>query len=376
MTGNVKVVDGGTEAPSPPRPPQGPSWFWVVVGFVIGLGLAIVFFTAGSDEPSDPPVTVATPELDRPDVTPSTVTPTTRPVAEGVGEVVVGFPDTLIAVTQLGSGNLGQLTWPVRGPTRVRDLPGFFTPKADFDASGRMVAMGTQIPDTAGLLLSLGTARRVQPLASDVTGFAWHDREGGRLAYTQVEDGEWLLYVVDTAREPELVTRSPDIAGTVAAWGDWGFAIQDGDRVTILSVEGEIRQDFEGHVLESDPEGRVVLYDGSLRLVDAAGSAELLDVDLTGIGEPETGALSPDGTKLALVGGAGHLVLPLDGGEPTYAPVTSGYPQLAWSSDSRFLISPWIRGVLFIDTEGSAQPVAELTSYVIVAVTTVPLGGG
>lgn len=66
VTRNVQVVEDGAETVSSSRTPQGPSWFWVVVGLVIGLGLAVVFFTAGSDEPVEATETVPTPDLDQP----------------------------------------------------------------------------------------------------------------------------------------------------------------------------------------------------------------------------------------------------------------------------------------------------------------------
>lgn len=148
--------------------------------------------------------------------------------------------------------------------------------------------------------------------------------------------------------------------------------------MTLLSAEGEIRQTLEGRVLGADRYGRIVLYDGNLRLVEENAGIQLLDVDLSGIGAPEAASISPDGAKLAVVGGAGHLIVPIDGdGDVTYTPEASGFPQLAWSSDSRFLISPWIRGVLFIDTErSSSQPLVELTRETVVAVTAVPLNDG
>lgn len=238
--------------------------------------------------------------------------------------------------------------------------------------------MGAAVGDTSRMLLSLGTASGIQPLAADVTGFAWHNTRDGLLAYSQVVAGEWLLSTIGTSRVPDLITRDPGVDGQVAAWGDWGFAIQNGDAVTLLTQDGEARQVLKGRVLDSGDGGRIVLYDGELRLVDTSGVGETLDVDLSGIGEPEVASISPDGSKLAVVCGAGHLIVPIDGeGEVTYAPVTSGFPQLAWSSDSRFLISPWIRGVLFVDTERSAaQPLAELTRHTVVAVAAVQLSEG
>ena len=378
MTGNVKVVEDGAEAPPESRSPHGPNWLWVTVGFVIGLGLAVVFFTAGTDEPVETAESVPTPELDQPGEPDSETasSTTTQSEPDGISEVITGFPDTLIAVTQLSGSSLGQLTWPLAGPPRVEDLPGFFTADADFDASGRMLAMGAPVPDTGRALLSMGTALRIQPLATDVTGFAWHDTEGGELAYTQVGEFGWQLSTVNSSRDTELVTRAIDRRGEIVGWGDWGFAIQDGDQAILLSRDGEPQQILEGRVLDTGDGGRAVLYDGRLHIVSLGGNRELLDVDLSGIGEPEVAAISPDGSKLAVVGGAGHLIFRLDGtGETTYAPVTSGFPQLAWSSDSRFLISPWIRGVLFVDTERrSAQPLAELTRHTVVAVATVRLG--
>lgn len=378
VTGNVQVVEDGAEAATDSPSPQGPNWFWVIVGFVVGLGLAVVFFTAGSDEPEETGETVPSPELDQPAEPDPGASPSPEPDSEGIAEVVVGFQDTLVAVTQVDSSSLGQLTWPLAGPARVEQLPGFFTGEAEFDASGRMLATGASVRDTNRMVLSLGTARRIQPLAADVTGFAWHDIRGGLLAYTQEVAGEWLLSTVGTSRIPELVTQETGLTGHVAAWGDWGFAIQDGDEVTLLSPDGEEMLTLAGRILDSDGSGRLVFYDGELRLIDSSGAGELLDVDLSGIGKPEVASVSPDGSKLAVVGGAGHLILPLDGeGDVTYAPVTSGFPQLAWSSDSRFLISPWIRGVLFVDTERSAaQPLAELTRHTVVAVTAVPVGDG
>lgn len=349
---------------------------WLAVGLAVGLGLAVVFSLAGSGEPQEVVAPVSLPDLNQPDDG-DTHTPTTEAAPEGVGEIAAGFPDTLLAVTQIGGGNLGLLTWPVSGPPWEAPLPGFTTTEVEFDRSGRMVAMGTPVADSEGVVLSFGTPSRIQPLAAGVTGFTWHESEAGALAYTQVIDGEWLLSVVDRFRDIRLVTRSSGIDGAVVAWGSWGFAVQRDQQVTLLTETGEIERSFDGRLLDADASGRVVVYDGDLNMVEVDGVSHGLDGDVSLVGELEVALISPDGTKLAVVGGGGHMIIPLDGaGEVTHAPATWSFPQMAWSSDSRFVVSPSIRGVLIIDTQRSVQPVAELTRHTIVAVTTVPLREG
>ncbi len=377
MTGDVRVVEDGAVLRSPERPPGGPSWVWLVVGLAVGLGLAVVFSLASSGQPEEVETPVSFLELEQPEDGDPETSASEPDTPEGVGEVVDGFPDTLLAVTQLPGGNLGLLTWPVSGPPMTTPLPGFTTAEVEFDQSGRMVATGTPVADSEGFLLSFGTPPRMQPLATGVTGFVWHESDAGAMAYTQVVDGEWRLMVVDRFRDAQLVTRGVGIDGVVVAYGSWGFAIQGDQEVTLLDETGEIGSLLDGRLLDADADGRVVIYHQGLSISDAGGSPRELEGDIDLVGELEVALISPDGAKLAVVGGAGHMIIPLEGdGEVTHAPVTSGFPQMVWSSDSRYLVSPWIRGVLFIDTERSFQPIAELTRHTVVAVTTVPLGQG
>lgn len=235
--------------------------------------------------------------------------------------------------------------------------------------------MMSPLADSGLGLLSVGTPRRIRPVAANVSGYAWHDSEPDLLAYTRVADGEWELWNVDSLLEPELVIRGIGIEGKVVTWGDWGYAIQEADRVRLLTPEGEFKAMAAGRALDSIPDGWVAMSDGGLKLVSSGGGVNRLDaVELGLLGEIESARFSPDGTKLVVVGGAGHLIIPLDDEEGViHAPVTSGFPQLAWTSDSRFVISPWIRGVLIIDTERRGQSQTYLTRHVVVAVATVPL---
>ena len=377
MTGDVRVVEDGLDSGAPPPPPQRPPWLWLAAGLLVGLGLAIVFVLAGSDEPEPAAEQVSFPQVEEPAESTAEATNSTIAEPEGVGERVGDFPDTLMAVTQLSGGNLAHLTWPVTGPPIEAALPGFSTSSVEFDSSGRLLAQGAGLPESDRVLLSFGTPVRLRPMAADVTGFAWHDTSAGELAYTQVIDGGWRLSVVDLSREPAVLAQEDVAQGGVAAWGDWGFAIEGDNAVALLTPSAEVIRTVEGRVLASDGTGRLAVSDGVLSLVEIDGEDEVLDVDLSLIGEVEAARFSPDGTKLAVVGGGGHLIVSLESEEESFfAPVTSGFPQLAWSSDSRFLISPWIRGVLFIDTERGSQPLAELTRHTVIAVATVPLSEG
>ncbi len=139
-----------------------------------------------------------------------------------------------------------------------------------------------------------------------------------------------------------------------------------------LTPDGDFEEAIEGRALDSSPDGWVVVSDGGLKLVSGAGGVNELDVSLELIGEIEAGSVSPDGTKIVVVGGAGHMIVPVDGeGEAIHAPVTSGFPQLSWTSDSRFVIAPWIRGVLIIDSLAEARFYTGLTSHTVVAAATI-----
>lgn len=376
MTGDVRVVEDGVEETSRERPSQGPSWFWLGVGFVIGLGLAVVFFTAGADQPVAESSIVTFPEADQAEEPSPTETATTIAGAEGVAEVIEGFPDTVVAATQVSAASMAHLIWPLSGPPITSPLAGFSTSSVKFDLSGRMLATASRVTEGQGALLSLGTPLRLSPLTSDVSGYAWHDSERALLSYTHAVNGERQLWVVDASLEPELIARGVAIDGTMEAWGHWGFALQGEGSVTVLTPTGEPATVIQGRFLDSSADGRFVVEDGGLALATPSGEVVPFDLELGRLGELETAQFSPDGSKIVVVGGAGHMIIPLVGDrEPIYAPVTSGYPQLAWSSDSRFVVSPWIRGILVIDTEQAGKSHTALTRHTIVAVATVPLSG-
>jgi hypothetical protein len=252
-------------------------------------------------------------------------------------------------------------------------LAGFASELVKFDASSRAVAIASDVPGASGKLLSMGVPRRVWPVATDVTGFSWHDHEPGLIAYTQVVGGELLLWTVDSALEPRLVTQGIGLGESVAAWGEWGFAIQGEGEIVLLTRSGDIRTRVAGRVLDSDPSGWLVVAEGdSLQLVSSGGGVDRFDVDLATLGEVRAAAISPDRNKVVVAGEDGHLILGADR-EPVLTPIGAGYPQLSWSSDSRYVLSPSLAGVLFIDTEMDGRSQRELAHLNIIAVAAVPL---
>lgn len=373
MAGEVRVVEDGAEQQRrSPQSPDSPSWAWMLVGLLVGLGASILFINAAPDETplsQDSPSptlgeTVPTFAESASEETPGTV---------GIAAAVESFPDTLVAVVRDSGSTLHHLTWPVSGEPGTDSLAGFASELIRFDASSRVVAIASDVPGASGKLLSMGVPRRVWPVATDVTGFSWHDDEPGLIAFTEVVDDEVLLWTADSSLEPQLVTRGVGLGQSVAAWGDWGFAIQGEGQVVLLTPSGDLRTRVAGRALDSDPSGWLVVAEGSsLRLVSSGGGVDRFDVDLDVLGEVHAAEISPDRSKVVVAGEEGHLILKVDG-EPILTPVGVGYPQLSWSSDSRYVLSPSLAGVLIVDTELDGRSQRELAHLNIIAVATVPL---
>lgn len=369
MSGDVKVIEDGVDNRSSSQPVGTTSpWVWLAIGIAIGLGFALVFFTPSTTGDATDSPEVASPE-------PTAATPTTI-FDDGVSARVADFPDAVVAVAAADGGSLQHVIWPAAGPHVARPLPGGDFGQVSFDYSGTWLAASTGLPGGDGYLLAMGKTSNLAPLASDVTSFAWHDSRPGVLSYTErTDDGEWVLKVVGADRNPREVTRGIGIEGEVAAWGDWGWAIQSAeDRVTLLTDEGEIKTYIGGVALDSHPSGWIVTVNGDgLRMVSAGGGVVRLDIRFESIGGVGDAKLSPDRQKIALVGPHGLKVAQVNGhGEVITVPFSSVPRQdaVAWSSDSRFVILPRSRGVMFLDYEGGGKIVTDLmnTSLITVAV--------
>ncbi|MFV1963136.1 MAG: hypothetical protein ACC658_15040 [Acidimicrobiia bacterium] len=370
MASDVRVVEDGLEQRPPARRPAS-AWVWLVIGIAVGLGFGVVFFTPTASIEDEQPAAATAPSI----------APIEDPAnTQGIADVIPGFPDALVAVSAYDGQGLKHILWPKARDKVTRSLPGGNSGAVRFDVSGTWIATATNVPDSEGFVLSMGRPTGLVPLVSNVTSFSWNDEEAAFLSYTQLVDGQWLLWVVGPNRKPDLITRGMNNRGEVAAWGDWGWAIQtQSGEVTLLTSSAEINDVYEGIVLDSHPTAGVVIADDELMLVSTSGVVRTLETSLNSIGGADAAELSPDGTKLAVVGGSGLKVLPVDQeGEVLAAPITSSAyqpAQVAWSSDSRFVIVPWSGGIIVVDTVENGRVYEDLTSQRVRAVAVIRLSG-
>jgi len=333
-----KVVEDARESREP-RTPR-PGWGWLGVGLALGAALAVLVLRPG------PPGEV---------VTSTTAAAGSEGVVGGIADLIEGFPDGLVAVARGDGQSLELLVWPLRGEPIESNIPVGVSRPADpveFDVSGRRIATLLPVPDQASGVLYAGVPQDAAIVATDVTGYAWHDTGAFQLAYTTFVDEELQLWVREDNGEPELVTRAVGIDGHVEAWGNWGFAIQDDIRESIVLITdaGEIKDTNTGRILDSDGNGWLAIENQGVSLLSSGGGVRGLDLE--GVDGPVlAGRFSNDGLRLALLTGQRLHVVSVEGGlglaESDGRP---GVPQITWSSDGRFVAYPGSRGIWVVDT--------------------------
>ena len=296
-----------------------------------------------------------------PEVTISTVSSaaSTRVVTvDGIGEVIPGFPDGLMAVKRSDGQSLGLVLWPERGAPSERSVPVGASSPPDpvaFDVSGRLLATMLPAPGEVGGVLYAGVPDAARIIALDVTGHAWHDSDPSALAYTSAGDGETMLWVTrGNLTESELVTETAGEEAAIAAWGAWGYALQDGESAVLLTDTGETSQTSSGRILSSNPDGLIALDDDGLKLLSVSG--EVREVPGFGFEGPVLAAsFAPAGGLLGVLTVEG---LAVTSGEAEVAEALErpGVPQVVWSSDGRYVLYPGLRGVVVLDTsDGSVR---------------------
>ncbi len=366
MVSTSKVVEDGLEAP-PRRADR--RWGWLAAGVLIGIGGSILFRGADTGGPTN-------------ETTVPTTAPT-EPVIEGTGEVIEGFPDGLVAAMRSDGRSLELAIWPLNGELYHRSITvGTSMPPSPvaFDSSGRLLATVVPSPGGDPGILYAGVPDSAVIIALGVTGYAWHDTAPTALAYTTREEEETLLWVTRrNLADSELVTRAVGIEGGVVAWGDWGYAVQDGDSVVLLTENGEIEDTHPGRFLASYATGWLAVQDERVSLLNAGGGTRSLDRE--GLRDDyTTGRFSRNGESLALLTRDGVSIVSLE--EETgvvESGVEPGVPQVVWSSDNRFVLYPGgggrgLRGIVVVDTEDfSVQQV--VSSETLTGLGVVPSSG-
>lgn len=310
---------------------------WLLVGVVLGIGSSILVLRGGG----------------RQDLTTATSGGSTVVTAAGIGDVVEGFSDSLVAVMR-SEGRLELLVWPPERDMFMQAIPvGASDPLRPvvFDAVASRIATLLSVPEEADGVLHAGVPDETAIVATGVTGYAWHDTIASDLAYTTFADGEMLLWTLpDPIADARLVTRAVGVSGGVRKWGDWGFALQDEERGSflLLTSTGEIRTTQPGRILDSDGAGWLAVDDGGVRLVSSGGGVAAgpgLD------GEVTAARFSPEGDELAVLTADGATVVSLhDGATLVESGEHSGVPEVAWTSDGRFAAYPAVTGIVVLDT--------------------------
>lgn len=350
------------------RQPSNPRWLWFAGGLVSGIGLALLLVFA------------------QPSALPGPTVPTL--VAEsadsgidfpGLGAAVPGFPDGLGVVNRTDGLSLEWTIWPVAGASYSRAIPvGSGSPAAPvvFDSSSRRMA--TVVDGSAGPVLYAGVPERAHLVAVGVTGIAWHDTEPAVLAYSTPGPRGVALWVVDGEQDPRLAMPSyagPDAA--LAAWGEWGWAIQEPTRVVVLDPAFGVVEQIPGRLLGSSGDGRLIVDSGF-----AQGEG---DVDLWSFGGPpvplavgeeigwrRSAVFSPSGEAIAVLGSEGVVIVTTGGEAVAVAEARVDLPGITWTSGGEFVVFPGFRGVLIVDSR-TGRITSVLDHLTVTGVATVPV---
>jgi len=358
MSDRENVVEDGLTT-IPDRPPTRPTWMLGAVGFALGLGLGVL--VVSPDPAVETPVPTTTAVADTPETTVG------EPALDsGVAGTIEGFPDAIVAIARTPSTSLDHVLWPREGEVRVRSMTG--GDHAALDTSSQFIAFSDRVPGLDGLLLSMGRFNSIQPVASSVISYAWHDTEAAHLSFTQFAGDLTRMYTVRADLNPVLVGELSVVGASVAGWGDWGWAIQQTpDEIVLLNPEGAFKDSEVGVVFASHGSGWLfAMEEDEAKLVSAGGGVRRIQTPLE-VGTVRRAAFSPDASRIAVVGSSGISVLDVETQEVSRL---SDFTSLsvAWSSDSRFLLAAAPSGVAVIDLEEPVVGYRVLDAYPAVAV--------
>jgi hypothetical protein len=364
MSDQVTLVEDGTDRASRKAPEIRPSWLLAAAGFIVGLGLGVLVVG------SEPETTEISASLTVPPDDPDLVTDSGEDVVPpGIADVIPGFPDAVVVVSGTPVGSALEWTlWPREAPSTIAPLTA--GDGVELDARSQYVAMSSMVPGMEGAVLSMGRGNDVVPVTSGVTGYVWHDSIPGWLAYTVGAEDTTQVFTAEGGPAADHVVEVAEPSLRIVGWGAWGFALQGADDVILLTPIGEFRDSEVGTVLASHDSGWLFMIEsGQPKLVSSGGGVVRIPADL-GVGEPITAEFSPDGALVAVSGGGGVVVVdPSDGSVVELSRLITD--TLAWSSDSRFVLTGTGAGVVVFDLEtDEVRPV--LRDHAVVEVGVIP----
>lgn len=295
-----------------------------------------------------------------------------RDVELGIGEVVSGFQDALVGIARSPDGSAAHVLWPNQRPLVTRETT--VAPEASFDKSGVFLATASASSDRPGLSLSAGRFNSLRSVSEGVTSFTWHDGSQGRLGYVVHDNDGWEVWQVVPGFEPTVAIVGQPPTPQLVAMGDWGYAMQSGEQLTLLTQDGAHKASYQGRALASRPDGWLLVTGESFDLLSAGGGVVRLQIDLDRVGAVRSATFSPEGRSVAIVGSGGILITPVDGvGEIKQLDIGDASKGV-WSADSRFFIVSRSTGISIFDME-TVNQYRLLEEHELATLAVIPLGG-
>ncbi len=338
MEPQIRIVVGQEQAPQPP--PRRP---WALIVAVAAV-IAAVLLLPGMNRADEPDVALTTTTL----------------ATTSLGSEVAGWSDEIVLVVSPAGSSDRYLAIvdPDDANPQLQLLES--TGWVELDASGRWIAaLGADSDVTAGTVLYVGSVGgQLLPVATEVRGFAWHDSDEGRLAWSSRRPGEsgWLTVAdVQTGSRSTVV----EVDGTrLRRWGDWGFALAVPGpeyRTELRDGSGTVLDIVRGFPLGPVPGGlgftRLTPTDGQapafIRSTDGAAIASMSEFapgeyprarvtnsarNIDAYHVNHGGLLEDiDSSSIRIVDGSGQVAAVIDG--------VSRPPAMAWSTTGRHLVS-------------------------------------
>lgn len=226
---------GPGDVPTPSPGPRRGLFLAIIAAAGVAIGFLIGAYASGSSitAPSDDAASATAPDLaGDPDPTTTTTAPpptTVTTLPPTLGDLVPSFDGTLAFAADDERPVVA--TWPDSAPDPlVRDLPAG-TVAVGWNSAGSAAAALAESDFGSSLFIDDGSGYR--PLALTVSSFRWHPTDPTQLAWTAPDPGGGTAIYLGRFSgglpliEPIVTGLSSDTSHSLAAFGTWGFAIDE-----------------------------------------------------------------------------------------------------------------------------------------------------